>query len=46
MTFNTNFYYPDEKEEFLGVVNGLEACQSLADSKADSLEMRASDGWS
>lgn len=46
-TFNAYFYYPNNtREEFLGLVEGLSACQSAAHSLATSLKMSSSSGWS
>ena len=45
--FNAYFYYPDNgREEFLGLVRGLSACQSAAGARAASLNMSRSTGWS
>ncbi len=45
--FNAYFYYPDNnREEFLGLVRGLSACQSAAGARASSLNMTRSTGWS
>ena len=45
--FNAYFYYPNsQREEYLGVVRGLSACQSAASSRAYSLRMDGSAGWS
>jgi hypothetical protein len=45
--FNAYFYYPNNgREEFLGQVRGLSACQSAASAKAASLNMNRSSGWS
>ncbi len=38
-SFNVYFYYPDNREEFLGQAAGLPLCGSLARSKASSLNM-------
>lgn len=43
-SFNVYFYYPDNREEFLGQVTGLTACGSLAHSKAGSLNV-SSANW-
>lgn len=43
-SFNVYFYYPDNREEFLGQVTGLAACGSLAHSKASLLNM-SSANW-
>ena len=43
--FNVYFYYPGGKEEYLGYVNGLSACQAAARSKAYSSNLSDSD-WS
>lgn len=46
-TYNAYFYYPgDEREEFLGVANGLPRCAAMANSFASSKNMSRSDGWS
>lgn len=42
--FNAYFYYPDDREEFLGTVTGLSSCQIAASAKAKSLGM--SSNWS
>ena len=45
--FNAYFYYPDNnREEFLGLVTGLSACQRAASARAASLNMSRSTGWS
>jgi hypothetical protein len=45
--FNVYFYYPNmTREEFLGLVRGLAACQSAASSRASSLNMTRAAGWS
>ncbi len=45
--FNAYFYYPNNgREEFLGLVKGLSACQSTASAGAASLNMSRSTGWS
>lgn len=45
--FNAYFYYPDtNREEYLGVVRGISACQSAAAARARSLNMTASTRWS
>lgn len=42
--FNVYFYYPgNEREEYLGQVSGLSACQSAANSRAYSLDMQSAD---
>ena len=33
-SFNVYFYYPNDKEEYLGQVNGLSSCQSSVSSFA------------
>jgi hypothetical protein len=43
--FNAYFYFPDGREEYLGGVRGLSACQSAANARASALNMSASD-WS
>jgi hypothetical protein len=42
--FNAYFYYPEGREEFLGLVRGLSACQVAASSRAASLHITK--GWS
>jgi len=45
--FNAYFYFPDNnREEFLGRVKGLSACQRAAGARATSLNMSRSSGWS
>jgi hypothetical protein len=45
--FNAYFYHPkNEREEYLGLVRGLSACQKAAWNRASSLNMSRSDGWS
>ena len=45
--FNAYFYYPDNnREEFLGLMTGLSACQRAAAGRATSLNMSRSSGWS
>jgi len=44
--FNVYFYYPDDKEEYLGAYSGLGGCQSAAYSKADHLDLPQSSSWS
>jgi hypothetical protein len=45
--FNAYFYFPDNnREEFLGLVTGLSACQRAAFARASSLNMSRSSGWS
>lgn len=44
--FNAYFFYPDDQNEYLGLVQGLSACQSAASAKAHSLRMSSSSGWS
>ncbi len=36
-TFNAYFYYPDNREEYLGQLRGLSACQMAAGSRASAL---------
>lgn len=43
-SFNVYFYYPDNREEFLGQVTGLSACGSLAHSRAGELKL-SSANW-
>ena len=45
--FNAFFYYPGSpmREEYLGQVHGLSACQSIARSKASALKMTSAN-WS
>lgn len=51
--FNVYFYYPPKKnedknkgkEEYIGLVRGLNACQDAAYSKAQSLGMAKSREW-
>lgn len=43
--FNAYFYFPDGREEHLGEVRGLSACQSAANARAASLDMLEAD-WS
>lgn len=43
--FNVYFYYPDNREEYLGLVKGLSACQNAAWSRANSLNMERAN-WS
>lgn len=45
-TYNTYFYYPNNKEVFLGVAQGLSECGSLAFGHADSKNMSRDSGWS
>lgn len=45
--FNAYFYYPNsQREEYLGLVRGLSACQASASSRAISLRMDRWVGWS
>ena len=45
--FNVYFYYPrGDREEYLGVVNGISSCQRAAGARASSLQMTSSTGWS
>lgn len=45
--FNVYFYFPDNsREEFLGLVKGLSACQRAAGARATSLNMSRSTRWS
>lgn len=45
--FNAYFYFPDNnREEFLGLMKGLSACQRAAGTRAASLNMSRSSGWS
>ncbi|WP_055726584.1 hypothetical protein [Bosea thiooxidans] len=45
--FNAYFYYPNsQREEYLGLVRGLSACQSAASNRAYSLRMDRSLPWS
>lgn len=45
--FNAYFYYPSsQREEYLGLVRGLSACQAAASNRALSLRMDRSVGWS
>jgi hypothetical protein len=45
-SFNAYFYYPDNgREEFLGEVYGLSACQMAARSQAQTLNMSTAN-WS
>ena len=37
--FNAYFYYPDQREEFLGLVHGLTACQAAASDRPTSPRM-------
>ena len=43
--FNAYFYYPSNRQEFLGQVSGLGACQAAARSKAQALRMEP-ESWS
>jgi hypothetical protein len=44
--FNAYFYYPEsQREEYLGLVKGISACQAAAGAKARSLNMTASTKW-
>lgn len=43
--YNAYFYYPNDREEYLGQVSGLNDCQSVAWEKARTLNMVNSD-WS
>jgi hypothetical protein len=43
--FNAYFYFPDDREEYLGQVTGLSSCQSAAGARAKELNMIDSD-WS
>ena len=42
-TYNVFFYYPDGREEFVGQVTGLSACQRAAGGRAAGLGVS---GWS
>jgi hypothetical protein len=45
--FNAYFYYPNNmREESLGLVHGISACQRAASGRAASLNMNRSTGWS
>ena len=45
--FNAYFFYPNNgREGFLGLVKGISACQSAAHSRARSLQMTSSTGYS
>ena len=45
-TYNTYFYFPDEREEFLGIATGLSQCGGLAHGYAADHNMSGSDSWS
>lgn len=45
-TYNVYFYYPSEKEVFLGEVEGLAYCGDLAYDFAASKKMDEDSGWS
>jgi len=44
--FNVYFYYPNDKEEYLGEYSGLTGCQSAAYAKAAYLDLPRSSSWS
>ena len=45
-TYNVYFYFPNEREEYLGIANGLEQCGGIAGSYAAEHNMSRSDSWS
>lgn len=44
-SYNVYFYYPNDKEHYLGVSNNLSQCGSMAHNHARSREFSRSDGW-
>lgn len=44
-TYNTYFYYPSGSEEYLGVVNGLDQCGSIAYDFAFSKNLTKNKEW-
>jgi len=45
--YNVYFWFPQKTQEhFLGVVNGLDACGSVAHAYAQSKSLSRSDDWS
>ena len=42
---NAYFYYPDDREVYLGVVQGISECQSAASNFAASKGFTTSDRW-
>lgn len=44
--YNAYFYYPEsQREEYLGLVKGISACQAAAGARARSLNMSSSTKW-
>jgi hypothetical protein len=39
--YNVYFYYPDDREEYIGRVSGLQACQSTASNYASQRQLGA-----
>ncbi len=45
-TYNVYFYFPNQKEYYLGVANGLSQCGSMAHSYASSKNLSGNREWS
>ncbi len=45
-TYNAYFYFPNDKEYYLGVANGLSQCGSMAHSYAASKNLTGNRDWS
>ena len=44
--YNAYFYFPNEREYYLGLVHGLNSCQEAAYSYAASKDLLENAGWS
>jgi hypothetical protein len=42
-SFNVYFYYPDQREQYLGVAQGIDQCQAMAGTHAQSLGLTSTD---
>lgn len=45
-TYNSYFYFPNDREYYLGVANGLDECGSMAYSYAASKNLSGNRDWS
>ena len=43
--YNVYFYFPDDREKYLGVSNSLSQCNSMSVNYANQKNISRSDGW-